>query len=358
MLHSSDGSLSWKRLVKVAHDFASTLKFHGWGDKVRVLDLPYRGSKPHRVRDEISIVLTILGAARHERALLLNSSSGDFYPDVLACVFLGLVPRRLRPRVAIMGDMWEPNPGLRGVIEKAVIWLADRSIDRYLVMSSEEMSIFPKLWGVDKAKLRHCPYYYSVTDAEISELPASQGGHIFSGGDSARDYRPVIEAARSFPERRFVIATRWKCPLPLPPNVELGPTSHQDFIHLMSSADAVIVPIQQGLRRSVGQQTYLNSMYLRRPTIVADGFGVRDHIESGKDALIVDGTTAGYVQALSWFFAPENAEEVFAMTEMGHLKARSFGPDQMAERLFAETFALLQQDEAGGSPQAKGLSPR
>lgn len=330
--------------MKNKPDFASTLNFNIWGNRVRVLDVPYRGSRPYRARDEVTVLLSILKAARQERALLLNSSSGNFYPDVLACVLLGLLPRSLRPRIAIMGDMWEPNSGLRGFLERIIVKLADRSIDRYLVMTTEEMNVFPKLWGVDGRKLRHCPYYYSVTDAELADIPIAEGGYVFAGGDSARDYRPVIAAARSFPDIEFILATHWKSPSPLPTNVRLGPTSHKDFIRLMRNAQVVIVPIQQGLRRSVGQQTYLNSMYMRRPTIVADGFGVRDHIEDSWDALITDGTERGYVAALDWLFAPENAEKVAAMTERAHQKAKTFSSERMGESLYSETVALLEGD--------------
>lgn len=347
---------SWKCLVTIKHDFASTLKFHVWGDRVRMLPLPYRGYAAHRIRDEVSILVTILKASRKERALLLNSSSGDFYPDVLACVLLGLLPRSVRPRIAIMGDMWEPNAGFRGALEKLVIKMADRAIDRYLVMSTEELTVFPRIWGVDGNKLRHCPYHYSVTEAELAEGDECEGNYVFAGGDSARDYAPLIEAARRFPDLTFILATEWKSPSPLPPNVQLGRVPHRDFIRLMRNARIVVVPIKQGLRRSVGQQTYLNSMYMRRPTVVADGFGVRDHIDDGKDALITDGTASGYIEALDWLLAPENAEKVKTMTENAHWKARFFSPERMAESLHGEMVAMLQAESAHTLSSTKDLS--
>lgn len=331
-------------LSREGYAFASTLKFEDWGNRVRSLDLPYRGPVRHSLRDELVVIGRILQAARRERVLLLNSSSGKFYPDVIACVLLGFVPRRLRPRIALMGDMWEPNGGLRGLIEKIVIRLADRAIDRYLVLSSEELTVFPRLWRVDPAKVDVCHYHFSVTDEEVAGEEPKCAGHVFAGGDNARDYGALIEAARRFPEQRFVLATRMVGRLNPPPNVRLGPVPHDEFIRLLRTARLVVVPIKQGLRRSVGQQTYLNSMYLGKPTIVAEGFAVRDHIDDGKDALVVDGSVEGYVRAIAWALDPHNGDQVAQMAQQGRAKARMFDKARMAECLYAKTAALIGKE--------------
>lgn len=334
----------------------STLKFHNWAGRVRTLDLPYRAPAPHRAWDEAVTVWRLLGAARRERALLLNSASGRYHPDLIACVLLGCLPKRRRPVVALMGDMWEPSSGLRGLIEKAIVRLADRGIDRYLVYSTEERDLFPELWNVSPDKIGVCHCYHHVSDEELAAHELADEGYIFAGGDSGRDYAPLVEAARQFPETSFVLATAWTSPTPLPPNVktvlaERTRTSHAEFIRLMRRARAVVVPIRQGLRRSIGQQTFLNSMYMGKPTIISGGLGVRDHVENGEHALIVDGGIAGYAGALGWILDPQNQRSVAEMADRGRERARHFSPARTADGLYAEVVALLSATE--GRPVAR-----
>ena len=128
-------------------------------------------------------------------------------------------------------------------------------------------------------------------------------------------------------------------------------TSHAEFIRLMRRARAVVVPIRQGLRRSIGQQTFLNSMYMGKPTIISGGLGVRDHVENGEHALIVDGGIAGYVGALAWVLDPRNQRSVTEMADRGRERARYFSPARTADSLCAEVVALLSATD--GQPVAR-----
>jgi glycosyltransferase involved in cell wall biosynthesis len=340
-------------LMKNDPRIVSTLKFHNWSDRVRTLDLPYRAPAPHRSWREAVRAWRILSASRSAPALLLNSASGRYHPDLIASVLLGFLPKRRRPVVALMGDMWEPSTGLRGLIEKAVVRLADRGIDRYLVYSTEERDLFPGLWKISADKVGVCLCYHHVSDEELSRHEPGNDRHIFAGGDSCRDYAPLVEAARRFPDTTFVLATAWTSPTPLPPNVKIvlkerTKTSHAEFVRLMWTARAVVVPIRQGLHRSIGQQTFLNSMYMGKPTIISKGLGVRDHVVDGEHALVVDGSVDGYVKALGWVLDPQNQLAVIRMADRGRERARIFSPAHTADRLCEEVEALL-------SPSPKSL---
>jgi glycosyltransferase involved in cell wall biosynthesis len=51
-------------------------------------------------------------------------------------------------------------------------------------------------------------------------------------------------------------------------------------------------------------------MWLRRPTIVTDTLGVRDHVRHRETALIVEGSPESYLEALRWIFDPQNQAAV------------------------------------------------
>lgn len=328
--------------------FWSTLWFPAWQGRVRAVELPYPRSGPHAVYKELITLVRILRSARHERVLMLNSSSGTIYPDLLACVILGFLPRRYRSALMLVGEMWEPNTGLRGLLERLAIRLVDRAVDRYVVYSQDDKQAFCALWDIDLDRVGIALCYYHLSARELEGPPPANGPHIFAGGDSGRDYAPLVEAARQFPDTRFILATAWRSPKPVPPNVDIvlakrTSTSHAEFIRLLRTARATVVPLQQGMRRSVGQQTYLNSMYLGKPTVVARGLGISDHVEDREHALIVDGTVSGYVGALTWLLDPQNQEDVAAMAERGRLRAASFTSDRLAAELLRQAELVLRK---------------
>jgi len=287
--------------------------------------------------DQWRIYVRDLRAARRERALLLFSSRGKFKPSLWAIITIGLWPKRYRPTIVLNGDMWEPDEGILFFIERIIIRLADHAIARYAVYSSEELEIFPQVWGVDAAKMRFTPYFYTITKAEIPDPLPPEAGHIFSGGIRFRDYHPLIEAARRMPEHRFVIATDRLDSYPdLPANVTAHLVQPDEFTQLMLSASVVVIPMQQGLHRSAGHQTYLNAMLCRKLTIVNDVNGVRDHVRDHETGLIVDGSPESYVTAIRWALDPANKKAVETIcAQAAQDVAINFSPERHAEHMLA-----------------------
>ncbi|MCA9999396.1 MAG: hypothetical protein KDE56_26720 [Anaerolineales bacterium] len=270
------------------------------------------------LRDGLRIAANILKAAVRRQPLLLTSSWGNIHPDLLASAVIGLWPRRLRPVIVLMGCMWEPTGGWRGRLERILVRLADRAITCYAVQSTAELTIFPQTWGIDPAKLRRCLYFYTIDPDDILPEPRQGVGHVFAGGNAQRDYAPLLEVARQLPHVPFIFATKLLDGQPLPPNVTAGPVPHKRFMELLQTAVVNIVPIRHGLHRAAGQQTYLNSMWLGIPTVVADSPGVADHIQHQQTGLIVNNTPDDYVKTIGWLLAPENQPCVAAMTEAAH----------------------------------------
>lgn len=263
------------------------------------------------LRDEIQLFARVLQAARREPTLLLFSSRGRFKPELLAAIAIGFWPRRWRPHIVLYGEMYEPNAGLQGWIERRLVRLADRAIDRYAVHSSAECDTFAATWNIDCHKMRVSHVFYP--DAHRIAVPSDRrrGAHIFAGGNSFRDYNSLIEAARRMPDHQFVISTnRLEGRADLPPNVAAKMVGHEQFVELMETAAVVVVPLQLGLRRGAGMMTYLEAMALGKLTIVSDSIAVREYITDGETGLIVDGSPEGYVHAIQWALDPSNQAQV------------------------------------------------
>ena len=293
----------------------------------------YNADKMGSWVNQLGELASVLAAAVRADVLLLDSI---WKADLLACSLIGLWPRSWRPIIVMHGEMWNPDSGIAGAIEKAIVSLADRAITRYIVISSEELTAFPKTWRVDPAKMRCCPFFFTLKEHEISQSPSAEG-IVFSGGNSHRDYEPIVAAARQFPDRQFVIATQLLDGRDdLPANLTAGSTSHEQFVAHLHAAEAIIVPITRGLNRSAGQQTYLNAMLLGKPTIVTDGFGVRDHIADKETALIIEGSEASLSEALHWVFDPANELAVRQMcSKAQHVVGSRFRYEDHIEGILA-----------------------
>jgi glycosyltransferase involved in cell wall biosynthesis len=316
-----------------------------WERRAEVLDTPYVPPAPHSLVSEFVYLWRILKAAPRARAFLLDCSSGRIYPDVLACAIVGLLPRSMRPPIALVGPMWQPNRRLRHLVERIVIRLADRGTTLYGVLATEDLTLFPATWGIDPAKVRRVPYFHTFKDEDLAEPEPEPGDHVFAGGNTQRDYAPLIEAARRMPEQRFVLATRLlDGARDVPPNVEARQVPHRDFVRLLRSARIVVVPMHANMTRSAGQQTYLNAMRLGKPTVISDAPGVRDYVTHDHSALICPSSANGYETALRRLLDPANASFVAALRIAAAEAASRFDYENHVRSLLLLMNEVLRHD--------------
>jgi hypothetical protein len=291
--------------------FATTVNYKDdtrWFSRAQIVE------SPDTITEEIRAFFKLLLQAFKVRAIIFDSSSGKIHAELIAAGVLGLLPKSMRPASILMGCMWKRDKGLAGIIQKMLVRFADAGIDLYAVQSTEELSVFPEIWGVDKAKMRLAPYFYTVTPEDVSAVETPEKPYIFAGGNSHRDYEPLIEAARQMPQQQFIIATRLLDDrTDIPANMTVGAVSHQQFMTLMQNAMAVVVPMKRDLSRAAGQQTYLNAMWFAKPTIITDAFAVRDHVTHEKDGIVIDGSAEELIYWLRWLTDPVNDVKVTRM---------------------------------------------
>lgn len=272
--------------------------------------------EPATVRLQLRLLRRILVAAARGRQLILYSSRGSLKPDLIACVLLGLMPRRHRPPTVLVGEMWQPGIGPQAVAERLVVRLADRAVDRYLVPSQAEAEVFPLSWPVDAAKVRAVLFYFDPAEHGLGpdDPVAPLGDHVMAGGDSFRDYGPLIEAARCRPDVPFLLITKVVEPDGLPPNVSVKAAKYTDYVTLLRGAGVVAVPVRTGLKRSAGILTFLMAMHLGRPTVVTRALAVDEYVEDGESGLIVDGTVEDWLRAIDGLRAdPDRAVRLAAV---------------------------------------------
>jgi hypothetical protein len=258
----------------------------------------------------------IVVASRRYEALILNGSIGmtERYVDLLAAVAVRRSQRTPPPIVITdcswrLGDAWIDRAAMR-----AGIHALDGPRVRYCVRSTAELEHFPRTWHVDPGHVVFTPYAHTVTAEELA-VPAAADGGVFAGGNSLRDYPTLLEAVREVDAPVRILTTAIG-DVDLPPNVRVEPIrSHDDFVDGLRRAAVVVTPLQPGIQRAAGLDTYLSAMALGKLVIVSEGPGVRDYVEHGRTGLVVPaGEPAALRDALVWALDPANAGEVAAVT--------------------------------------------
>lgn len=322
------------------HRFLTTLTYPGreaWANRCERID-PSTVSPPALLR-------RLVGDAARYRALIVDGSVGprDFYLEPLAALAVRRRPGGAQTPIVLVECQWKMG-GSR--IDRTLTRLGLRALDgprvAYCVLTEWERDRFAGTWDVDRERVFVTPYCHTLSDAELT-APTSTDGDVFAGGNSLRDYGPLVSAATQI-DAGLTIATKL-LDEPLPGNVTAGPVPKERFFELLRNARAVVVPLADRDDRTAGQQTYLNAMALGKVTVVTDSPGVREYVEDGRTGLIVPpGDADALADALRWALDPANAVAVdrMAATAMEVSRTR-FSPERYVETLLsvAESFANL-----------------
>ncbi len=219
---------------------------------------------------------------RHDCIVLGSSRSNTFY--ALIQTFL---PFGRKPCIMIDCLWYRSHTRLKALLKRIMMRLADKSIDIYVVWASREIRDYSKEFGLNPDKFVFVPYH---TTLDNYDLKATDEGFLFSGGNFARDYPTLINAVRGLDCQLLIASTRPELfeGISIPQNVTVKGFSHEEYLNKMASCSINIVPLQPGLLHSGGQQTFLNSMYLGKPTIVNDPEGASDYIDNGVDGVLVE----------------------------------------------------------------------
>jgi glycosyltransferase involved in cell wall biosynthesis len=189
----------------------------------------------------------------------------------------------------------------------------------YCVFSEEERDLFTQTFDIPRARVECVRFAHSLWSR--ADGPAGDGGYVFAGGDSLRDYDTLIAAIEGL---NVPVRIGTNNPLgALPPNMTGGPVTPDEYNDLLANARVVVVPMRAAVRRGAGLITYVNAMALGKPVIVSDTPAAREYVEHERTGLLVPPEDAAALRrAIEWACDPANADEV---GEMGRRARESAG---------------------------------
>jgi hypothetical protein len=290
----------------------------------------------------------LLSTCGRKSALLLNQV--DRFA-ALACILNGLNP--LYRRKIVLYDVFidTPSPLKRWMVRRMV-----KGATLNVLFSRRQVEGYARLFGLPESRFAYIPYQsshskrppveigpgtFTVTSKE-REHTLVPGSYIFSGGNSARDYRTLCEAVRGTGVKVIVTTTdpRLFAGVDLPKEIEVLPVREPDFTRLMAGSRFVIMTLTAGRVRGFGEQTILNSWWHRRAVVVADDVSAQDYVQDGVNGYRLEPGDASGLRAriLELWNDPARAA---AMGQSGHESVRrSFTHEHFTHRMKMITLAL------------------
>jgi hypothetical protein len=238
--------------------------------------------RPHA--NQAGTIVELLARAGRYDAVVLDGSARR---DQVAAALLGATRRH--PAIVIADATWKSSSHrVDMAINRTGIRVIDGPRTSFCVLSRSETETFPRTWRLRASRVCFAPWPVTLSEQELRRPPA-ENGRVFAGGNSLRDYGPLIAAATEI-DAPIDIATSVLGADDLgrpPPNVTVGPVPQAEYDRMMLSASVIVVPLQSRLDRSSGQTTYVNAMARGKAIVVTDAPGVRDYVEEGQTGLIV-----------------------------------------------------------------------
>jgi hypothetical protein len=269
---------------------------------------------------------SLVRAAPHFDVTVVNGAARfrDLYQDLVAAALLARARRP--PSIVVAETAWDLGSaplgerlGVEGARLGALARAGVRALDgphvTYCVLSEEERKMFSEAFGIPLERIECTRFGHMLWSR--ADGPTSDGGYVFAGGDSLRDYDTLLRAVDGLdvPLRLVTNRTFER----LPPNVETGPVPYEQYVELLAAARVVVVPMR-AVRRSAGLITYLNAMALGKLVIVSDTPAVREYVEDRRTGLVVPPEAPGALRAgIAWALDPANRDEAAAIGERARL---------------------------------------
>ena len=212
--------------------------------------------------------------------VLLNGSGSLIFKLALLKWLLPFNPVKLVVLDILLSSPVTPRDRLKALIVK---WLLKR-VDLFLLYYKDTRGL-QKTYGIPAAKFRYVPFKINQIDLVRSTVP-SDGGYIFCGGKTRRDFATLFEAVRGTDLPVRVVTTdnsdiqqhgSYLDLSSVPPNVEVVilDGSAEQFIAHLAGARLVVMPIIPEIC-GAGIGVYIMSMALRKCVVITDIPGTSD----------------------------------------------------------------------------------
>jgi glycosyltransferase involved in cell wall biosynthesis len=193
--------------------------------------------------------------------------------------------RARAPHLAFSFNFTELPRGLRHQRMRAVF---DR-IDRFVVFSTLERSIYADYFGIPEARIDMIHWGVNPPGPSDAARAEKVAPYVSAIGGNARDYRTLLAAARATPEVQYRLVVRPEnlAGVSLPPNVQAEVNVPiQRAWDITFQSRFMVLPLLHS-EVPCGHVTIVNAMHLGKGLVITDSRGIHDYTVEGETALRV-----------------------------------------------------------------------
>lgn len=286
----------------------------------------------------VTLAIQMLVRSRKFDAVVVDGGPvGQWYSWLSA-----LIPFPSPPALMVDCLWYREKHWLKRIVKVALRKLSARSITKFAVWARHEVSDYAHEFGIPIEQFIYVPFHITLEDYVFE---TSDKGYVFAGGNGDRDYRTLVEAVRGLDVRVFIAATDKSLfeGIDLPENVEVKGVSHEEFRQKMAECSMAVVPMRADLLHSGGQQTFLNSMYMGKPTIVVGKKVADGYIQDGINGIVVDyGDVAGLRKAIGDL--NDDPKLLEKIGKSGYSYASQLTTDAFVRKLYSLALDLISKD--------------
>jgi glycosyltransferase involved in cell wall biosynthesis len=292
--------------------------------------------------------------------VLLNSEIND---GLRLALLKSFVPFH-RARIVLLDVMLSTPTGFRGRVKA---WVAGRLLSRVhrIMLYYKNTKGLERHYGIPAEKFHYIPFKINQPEM-ISGMTPVDGGHIFCGGKTRRDFATLFEAVRGLDYPVKVVTTDNKDiarhgsfvdEQAAPPNVEVVRLdgSPEPFLSYMASARVVVLPITPEIS-GAGMSVYIQAMALRKCVILSAGPGAEDVLTSGQAIIVPPSDPAALREAIERAFTDPSYRAQFEHN--GYEWAMGLGGEQrLHETVLAHLYADFMDSRRKHRSHPAGVSP-
>lgn len=242
----------------------------------------WRTKKADSILFNIKWAIKLFRKSREYDVIVTNAEKCFLLFSIFQLVF-----RRNPKHHILLFALWNiSDKGFRKYIQLFKYKIILKAISKVIVFSYKQQALHANAFNESQNKFP-VVYYHLTLPFYPSEL--CTGDYLFSGGDTGRDYKTLIEAVRGL-SCKVVIAALQRYHfdgIDIPGNVIITTVNSEEFIRLLAGCKAMILPLFGRKLQAGGQQTFLNAMALGKTVIVADDNGADEYINNGVDGIII-----------------------------------------------------------------------
>lgn len=238
-----------------------------------------RITRPHLPRYRMTL-RSVAEVARIRADVLVSHGPRVTMMTALAMRALGINTRQL----AFAFNYTELPTGRALALSRA----AFQSVDRFVVPSTLERTLYAQTFGLPESRFEVLPWGINKPSAPAGMGRVVEGEYICAIGGEGRDYATLFDAMKRLPEVVLVCVTRPHnlAGLHTPTNVRtLTNTSADVAWNILAGSRVAVIPL---LNRDVpcGHVSMVAAMYHAKPIVATDSRGVTDYVRNDENALL------------------------------------------------------------------------